>query len=70
MWRCNSTNNTRGGSMAGTIIVKAKIKELVGNFNVSSEFADELDKKVKALIGDAVKRAEGNGRKTVMGKDI
>ncbi|MFH1173544.1 MAG: DUF1931 domain-containing protein [archaeon] len=56
--------------MSDTIIVKSKIKELVGNYNVSSDFSEELDKKVKLLIADAVKRAEANGRKTVMGKDI
>ena len=56
--------------MSGNVIVKAKIKELVGNFNVASDFTDELDKRVKMLIADAVKRAEANNRRTVMGKDI
>jgi len=56
--------------MSSSIIVKAKIKELVGNFNVASDFADELDNKVKMLIADATKRADANGRKTVMGKDL
>jgi len=52
------------------VIVKSKIKEMVGTTNVSADFNDELNKKVKQMILDAVKRAEANGRKTVMGRDI
>jgi len=52
------------------IIVKSKIKEMVGTFNVSADFNDELNKKVKQMIQDSVKRAEANGRKTIMGRDI
>lgn len=52
------------------VIVKSKIKEIVGKTNVSADFNDELNKKVKQMIQDAVKRAEANGRKTVMGRDI
>ena len=51
-------------------IVKSKIKDMLGTTNVSQEFYDELNKKVKAMIADSVKRAEANGRKTVMGRDI
>ena len=56
--------------MADSVVVKAKIKELAGNYNVAGDFADELDKKVKALVADALKRAEGNNRRTVMAKDL
>ena len=56
--------------MSDTIIVKTKIKELVGEFNVAGDFADALDEKTKTMVKDAVKRAEANGRKTVMAKDI
>ncbi|MBS3139840.1 DUF1931 domain-containing protein [Candidatus Woesearchaeota archaeon] len=38
--------------------------------NISADFMDCLDKKVKQLVIDAVKRAKENGRKTVMGKDV
>jgi histone H3/H4 len=63
--------NIRGGNMTSEwIIVKSKIKEMVGTINVSADFNDELNKKVKQMIQDAVKRAEANGRKTVMGRDI
>jgi histone H3/H4 len=52
------------------VIVKSKIKEMVGTYNVSADFNVELNKKVKSMITDAMKRAEANGRKTVMGRDI
>ncbi len=56
--------------MADSVVVKAKIKELASNYNVGGDFADALDAKVKALVADALKRAEGNGRRTVMAKDL
>jgi len=56
--------------MNESIIVKSKIKELVGNYSVSSDFADILNTKVKHMIEEAVKRAEANSRKTVMGRDL
>lgn len=53
-----------------SIVVKSKIKEYTGEYNVSGDFADALDAKVQNLIRDAIKRADANGRKTVMAKDI
>jgi len=52
------------------LVVKAKIKDVVSGFNVASDFAEALDRKVQTLIKDACKRAEANNRKTVMGKDL
>ncbi len=52
------------------IVVKAKIKEIAGEFNVSGDFADALNTKVEQMVKDACARAEANGRKTVMAKDI
>ena len=52
------------------VIVKSKIKELVGTYNVSGDFGEVLNSKVKQMIQDAMKRAEANNRKTVMGRDI
>lgn len=52
------------------LIVKAKIKEVTAGYNVAGDFAEALDAKVRDLIRDAVKRAEGNNRKTVMAKDL
>ncbi len=51
-------------------VVKAKIREASKGFNVSGDFAEALNKKVEQLIKDACARAEANGRKTVMAKDI
>jgi len=56
--------------MADSVVVKAKIKEVATGYNVAGDFADALDKKARELIKAAVKRAEGNGRKTVMAKDL
>ncbi len=60
--------------MSEMIIVKAKIKEFAkhGNdkLNVSGEFAEELDKRVKCLIEEACRRAKENNRNTVMKKDL
>lgn len=56
--------------MADSIVVKAKIKEVATGYNVAGDFADALDARVRALIKDAVARAEGNNRKTVMAKDL
>jgi histone H3/H4 len=60
--------------MSDIIIVKAKIKEFAkcgdNKLNVSGEFAEELDKKVKCLIQDACRRAKENNRNTVMKKDL
>ena len=53
-----------------SLVVKAKIKEECQQFSVASDFADALEKKVKDMVKDACKRAEANGRKTVMAKDL
>ena len=56
--------------MVDMIRVKAKIKDATGEFNVASDFIDALDAKVKDLIKDATGRAQANGRRTVMAKDL
>lgn len=57
------------------IVVRTQIKDIMkelglGVENISGDFMDKLDKKVKQLIIDSLKRAKENGRRTVMGKDI
>ncbi len=52
------------------LVVKSKIKEVAGDYNISSDFADALDEKVKELVKKASERAEANNRKTVMAKDL
>ena len=56
--------------MADMIISKTKTKEAVKECNVSGEFYEALDGKVRALIKDAEKRALANGRKTVRPQDL
>ena len=56
------------------LVVKAKIKEIAKidekSLNVSTDFYEEINKKVTGVIVDACKRAKANGRNTVMGKDV
>ncbi len=52
------------------LVVKAKIKDYATGYNVASDFSEALNEKVAQLIKDAVKRADANGRRTVMAKDL
>ena len=52
------------------IIVKAKIKSVVPGYNVAGDVAEALNSKVEELVKTAAARAEANGRKTVMAKDL
>jgi len=57
------------------LTVRTQIKEILkdselGVDNISGDFIDRLDERVKNLIVDAAKRAKENGRRTVMGKDV
>lgn len=52
------------------LIVRSKIKELVGDFNVGSDVADALEKKVENLLQDAVERAKANNRRTILARDV
>ncbi len=56
--------------MGDLLVVKARIKEAAKGANVSGDFAETLDKKLRQLVADAVARAEANNRKTVMAKDL
>lgn len=56
--------------MADLIISKSKTKEAVTECNVSGEFYDALDAKVRELIKTAEQRAVANGRKTVRPQDL
>lgn len=56
--------------MADSVIVKAKIKDVAAGYNVAGDVADALDKKVKDLLKEACTRAQANGRKTLMAKDL
>jgi len=52
------------------LVVKAKIKDYCTGYNVAGDFSDALNEKCAQMIKDAVKRAEANGRRTVMAKDL
>lgn len=52
------------------LVVKSQIKEVAQGFNVSGDFAEALDLKAIELVKAAIKRAEANGRRTVMAKDL
>ncbi|MFQ5474428.1 MAG: hypothetical protein ACE5DM_01200 [Candidatus Nanoarchaeia archaeon] len=56
--------------MSDLLVVKAKLKDTCPGFNVAGDLAEALSGKVSTAIQDAVKRADANGRKTVMGKDV
>ncbi|MEA3254413.1 MAG: DUF1931 domain-containing protein [Candidatus Altiarchaeota archaeon] len=56
--------------MAELLVVKSKIKDYVGDMNVSGDFAGALSEKIEGLIRDAAERAKANGRKTVQARDL
>ena len=56
--------------MADLIISKARTKDSVKECNVSGEFYDALDAKVREMIAAAEKRAVANGRKTLRPHDL
>ena len=53
-----------------SLVVKAKLKEAAKGYNVSGDLADALDKALQCTVKGACERAEANGRKTVMAKDV
>jgi histone H3/H4 len=56
--------------MAELLVVKAKLKDACPGFNVAGDLAEALSEKMETAVKDAVERAESNGRKTVMAKDV
>ncbi len=52
------------------VVNKAQVKEAVKDCNISSNFADALDTKVREIITAAEARAKANNRRTVMPKDL
>ena len=57
------------------LTARSQIKDLVKQANtkvqnISEDFADKLDEKVKEMVLAAVKRAQENQRRTVMGRDL
>jgi len=54
------------------LVVGSKVKEYVKSkgLNSSGDMSEALSKKVEELLAEAVKRAEGNGRKTLRPIDL
>lgn len=54
------------------LVVQSKVKEHIKEQGkrMSGDFVDALDEKVKAMVTDAVRRAEGNGKGTVKPNDL
>ena len=65
--------------MKDRIVIKTKLTAVVKGIsrekrwkvnNVSEDFAAALDGKARELVAKAVERAQANGRRTVMPKDL
>ena len=57
------------------ITARTQIKEILketglGIENMSADFMDRLDERVRELVINSAKRAKENNRKTVMGRDV
>ena len=57
------------------LVVRTQVKDILkesglGLDNLSGDFMDKLDEKVKQIILDAAIRAKENGRRTIMGQDV
>ena len=52
------------------LIVKAAVKDALGDMNVSADFYDALNDEVADLLADASRRATDNDRKTVQPRDL
>ncbi|OGF97759.1 MAG: hypothetical protein A2Z06_00150 [Candidatus Glassbacteria bacterium RBG_16_58_8] len=54
----------------GLIISKSRTKAAARNCNVSGDFYEALDLKVRLMIADAERRAMANSRKTIKPQDL
>jgi histone H3/H4 len=61
-----------GSSDIGSLVVASKVKAIIKDkgLQTSSDALDALNKRVHALIDDAVSRAKDNKRATVKPQDI
>jgi histone H3/H4 len=61
-----------GSSDVGSLVVASKVKAIVKEkgLQTSSDALDALNKRVHALIEDAVERAKANKRSTVKPQDV
>jgi len=52
------------------LIVKSAVKDATAELNVSTDFYEALDEEVAAVLDEARRRAEENGRRTVQPRDL
>jgi hypothetical protein len=54
------------------LIVQSKVKEHIkeGGKRMAGDFVDALDDKVKEIVDEAIRRADGNGKGTVKPNDL
>jgi histone H3/H4 len=55
------------------LVARLQVKEIMneeGLENISHDYMERLNEKVKQLIIDSVNRAKENGRRTIMGRDV
>lgn len=53
-----------------TLVVKTKVKEIVGKLNITQGYFDFLNIKVEEIIKESMRRANENNRKTLMKRDL
>jgi histone H3/H4 len=58
--------------MGDNFVVASKIKEFISGkgYNCAGDLSENLSIKVQDMLKEAIDRAEANGRKTVMSKDL
>ena len=52
------------------LVVRSKVKEACKGMRCSGDFYEALDKTVKDMLGDAMRRAKENGRATIRPADL
>lgn len=52
------------------LVTKVQVKQIVGDINVAEEFYSALNIAVEEIIKSALKRANANGRRTLMARDV
>jgi histone H3/H4 len=60
--------------MSGEVlVVTSKVKSFIksnGDCNTAAETIEAVSKAVEKILGDAIKNAKAQGRKTVMARDV
>jgi histone H3/H4 len=55
------------------LVARLQVKEIIneeGIENISHDYMERLEEKVRQLVIDSVNRAKENYRRTVMGRDV